>query len=42
LSNSSGGWLVAGTVGGSGQARIPPFDAVAIDIGALWDLAASP
>jgi Uma2 family endonuclease len=29
--------LVAGTFGGDGQMRIPPFDAVAIDVGALWD-----
>jgi Uma2 family endonuclease len=42
LSNSSNGWLVAGTFGGGGEARIPPFDAVAIDIGALWDLTPPP
>jgi Uma2 family endonuclease len=30
-------WVVAGTFGGEGEARIPPFDAVAIDVGALWD-----
>jgi len=29
--------IVAGTFGGEGEARIPPFDAVAIDVGALWD-----
>ena len=29
--------LVAGTFGGDGQMRIAPFDAVAIDVGALWD-----
>jgi len=29
--------VVAGTFGGDGQMRIPPFDAVAIDVGALWD-----
>ena len=29
--------LVAGTFGGEGEMRIPPFDAVAIDVGALWD-----
>ena len=23
---------------GEGEARIPPFDAVAIDVGALWDI----
>jgi hypothetical protein len=30
-------WVVAGTFGGKSEARIPPFDAVAIDVGALWD-----
>jgi len=30
-------WVVAGTFGGDGEKKIPPFDAVAIDIGALWD-----
>ena len=29
--------IVAGTFGGDGEMRIPPFDAVAIDVGALWD-----
>lgn len=29
--------LVAGRFGGDGQMRIPPFDVVAIDVGALWD-----
>jgi hypothetical protein len=29
--------VVAGTVGGEGEKRVPPFDAVAIDIGSLWD-----
>ena len=29
--------VVAGTFGGEGEKRVPPFDAVAIDIGALWD-----
>jgi hypothetical protein len=28
---------MAGAFGGDGEARIPPFDAVPIDIGALWD-----
>ena len=36
------GWMVAGTFGGAGEACVPPFDAVAIDIGALWDLTPSP
>jgi Uma2 family endonuclease len=30
-------WILAGSFGGDGDMRIPPFDAVAIDIGALWD-----
>jgi hypothetical protein len=30
-------WIVAGTFGGEGEMRVPPFDAVPIDIGALWD-----
>jgi Uma2 family endonuclease len=29
--------IVAGTFGGDGEMRVPPFDAVAIDVGALWD-----
>ena len=29
--------LVAGTFGGDGEMRVPPFGAVAIDVGALWD-----
>jgi Uma2 family endonuclease len=37
LKLSGEGWLVAGAYGGDGEKRIPPFDAVAIDIGALWD-----
>jgi Uma2 family endonuclease len=37
LKLSGEGWLVAGTYGGDGEKKIPPFDAVAIDIGALWD-----
>jgi Uma2 family endonuclease len=32
------GWLVVGTFGGEGEARIPPFDAVAIDVGSFWDI----
>jgi Uma2 family endonuclease len=38
LSNAKDGWLVVGSFGGSTKARIPPFDAVAIDLSALWDL----
>ena len=30
-------WVVAGTFGGEGEMRVPPFDAVPIDIGSLWD-----
>jgi Uma2 family endonuclease len=29
--------VVAGTFGGDGEARIQPFEAVGIDLGALWD-----
>ncbi|MBN2574579.1 MAG: Uma2 family endonuclease [Deltaproteobacteria bacterium] len=38
LSRGERGWLVADTFGGEGEARIPPFDAVVFDIGALWDI----
>ena len=38
LSRTEHGWMVAGTFGGEGEKRIPPFDAVAIDIGVLWDI----
>jgi Uma2 family endonuclease len=38
LSNAKDGWLVVGSFGGSTQARMPPFDAVAIDVGTLWNL----
>jgi Uma2 family endonuclease len=38
LSRSERGWMVTDTFGGEGEARIPPFDAVAFDIGALWDI----
>jgi Uma2 family endonuclease len=38
LSRGEHGWMVTGTFGGEGEARIPPFDAVAIDVGALWDI----
>jgi hypothetical protein len=30
-------WILAGSFGGNGERRIPPFDAVPIDVGALWD-----
>ena len=42
LSRSEAAWTVAGTFGGEGEARIPPFDAVAIDVGALWDIKPAP
>ena len=38
LSRAEQGWLVAGRFGGEGEKRIPPFDAVPIDIVALWDI----
>jgi Uma2 family endonuclease len=38
LQNAESGWFVAGTFGGSVEARVPPFDAVPIDVGLLWDL----
>jgi Uma2 family endonuclease len=38
LSNAENGWVVVGSFGGSTEVRIPPFDAVAIDIGTLWDV----
>ena len=33
LGRAEHGWMVAGTFGGEGEKRIPPFDAVALDIG---------
>jgi Uma2 family endonuclease len=42
LSCGEAAWTVAGTFGGEGEARIPPFDAVAIDVGALWDIKPAP
>jgi Uma2 family endonuclease len=42
LNGTEHGWIVAGTFGGEGEVRVPPFDAVAIDIGALWDLTPTP
>src|ERR1017187_1886327 len=42
LNRTEHGWMVAGTFGGAGEAHVPPFDAVPIDIGALWDLAPPP
>lgn len=37
LNRAEAHWIVAGSFGGDGDTRIPPFDAVAIDVGALWD-----
>lgn len=37
LSRAEQHWILAGSFGGSGERRIPPFDAVPIDVGALWD-----
>jgi len=34
--------VVAGSFGGDGEMRVPPFDAVAIDVGSLWDSPAIP
>jgi Uma2 family endonuclease len=42
LNHTEQGWMVAGTFGGTGEACVPPFDAVAMDIGALWDLTPPP
>ena len=41
LHHGEQGWMVTGTFGGAGEARIPPFDAVALDVGALWDVSNS-
>jgi hypothetical protein len=38
LNRGERGWMVSDSFGGEGEARIPPFDAVAFDIGALWDV----
>jgi Uma2 family endonuclease len=40
LQNAESGWFLAGTFGGKVEARMPPFDAVPIDIESLWDLGA--
>jgi Uma2 family endonuclease len=40
LSRGENGWMVAGVFGGEGEARIPPFDAVPIDVGAIWEIQA--
>jgi len=42
LNRTERGWMVAGTFGGAGEAHVPPFDAVAIDVDALWDLTPPP
>jgi Uma2 family endonuclease len=38
LSRAEHGWMVAATFGGTGEARIPPFDAVPLELANLWDL----
>lgn len=40
LNHGDGAWMVTGVFGGDGEARIPPFEAVAIDVGAIWDIEA--
>ncbi len=42
LSRAEAHWILAGSFGGSGERRIPPFDAVPIDVGALWDNPGAP
>jgi len=42
LNRTESGWLVAGVFGGTGEARVPPFEAAAIDIGALWEISPPP
>jgi Uma2 family endonuclease len=37
LSRAEQHWILAGSFGGDGEMRIPPFDAVPIDVGALWE-----
>jgi Uma2 family endonuclease len=41
LRNGDNGWLVTGTFGGATEARIPPFDAVSLDLSTLWELSPS-
>jgi Uma2 family endonuclease len=38
LNRGERGWVLTEAFGGEGEARIPPFDAVPFDIGALWDI----
>lgn len=35
-------WLLAGTFGGEEKARVPPFDAVELELGVLWEPPAPP
>jgi Uma2 family endonuclease len=42
LSRAEQHWILTGSFGGSGEMRIPPFDAVPIDVGALWDAPKEP
>lgn len=34
---AEGHWIMAGAFGGDGEACMPPFEAVPVDIGALWE-----
>ncbi len=34
--NHEGRWLLLGTWGGDEQPRVPPFDAIALELAALW------
>jgi Uma2 family endonuclease len=42
LSRAEQHWILTGSFGGSGEMRISPFDAVPIDVGALWDAPKEP
>ena len=42
LSRAEQHWILTGSFGGGGEMRIPPFDAVPIDVGALWDAPKEP
>jgi Uma2 family endonuclease len=42
LSRAEQHWILTGSFGGGGEMRISPFDAVPIDVGALWDAPKEP
>ncbi|MGD0839391.1 MAG: Uma2 family endonuclease [Polyangia bacterium] len=42
LRNAENGWLLIGTSGGNTEARMPPFDAVPLDLAKLWELTPLP